>query len=719
MVRHFIAGALIATALPVLAEHADYLETVVVTATRDSNSLGDTAASVGVLDEATVRALNAGHSAELLNRISGVNIVQLGSSGEGVAAAIRQPVSYSPVYLYLENGVPTRSAGFFNHNALYEVNTAVANGVEIIKGPGSALYGSDAIGAVINILSGQPPLEDATSATVEAGQDGWRRGQLSLARLYQTQAFSARLNVTNNEGWRERTRSQRRDATLSWYREFDSELWVNTVLTVTDIDMQTGGSGLRYQDYRHEPEQAGNRIGFREVNALRLSSAFEKPLAKGSVTVTPFLRTNDLEYLASWTLNTGRVQPPPPWCPDCPAALDSQDAHVNESGHDSAGVQLKYRRDLNEDSFYIVGVDSEYTRGYQTQQYIERSDSDGGPYWLSYREAGELYDYEVDFVALSPYVHLERQLSPRWRISGGLRYDNFRYHYDNRLGDIAPGTADDPATAVFEDSHIREPDQVVELEHLSPKLGLIFAMADSLNAFAAYRHAFRIPDAGQMFRSGATLDSTALKPVRADSLEVGLRGNLGARTAFDLALYHLEKRDDIVSVTESTGARRNVNAGQTRHYGLELNLDFRLTDTIDLGIAYSRSVHKFGDWDDGRKDYSGNEMPDAPQDFANVRLAWHPALLRGGGIELEWLHQGEHWLDESNDRDGDPRDRDTYGGHDLLNLRADYFPSESLRLFARVLNLGDEAYAETTAKWGPTYTPGRPRTLYLGVGVNF
>ncbi len=709
----------LAFAAPVWAEHGEYLETVVVTATRDHSSLSDTAASVGVLDEDTVRALKSSHSSELLNRISGVNIVQLGSSGEGVAAAIRQPVSYSPVYLYLENGVPTRSAGFFNHNALYEVNTSVANGVEIIKGPGSALYGSDAIGAVINILSGQPPRENARSMILEAGADGWRRAQLNAAQLQRNYGFTARINVSNSDGWRDQTAAQRRDATLSWAWDASDSLSLNTVLTASTLDMETGGSGLRYNDYRQDPEQAGNRIGFRDVSALRLSSAIEKRLDSGALTVTPYLRSNELQYVATWTLNSGRVQPPPPWCSTCLAQLDSQDAHINDSGHDSAGVLVKYRHDLSEDSFVIVGVDLDATRGYQQQTYIERTDSDAGPYWLSYREAGELYDYTVDFFAASPYVHLEQQLSPRWRLTAGVRYDSFRYDYDNRLADIAAGSPDDPATAIYEDSHYREPDQIVEMEHFSPKLGLIFDISDSLNAYTAYRHAFRIPDAGQMFRAGATVDATSLEPVKANSLELGLRGNVGARLAFDAALYRMEKRDDILSVTEASGARRNVNAGQTGHYGLELNLDIRLTGSLDLGLAYSRAKHRFADWQDGRNDYSGNDMPDAPEDFANLRLSWHPPVLGGGRVELEGWYQGEHWLDENNDSDGVATDRDRYKGHTLINLRADYPLTDAISLYTRVLNLTDRHYAETTSKWGPRYTPGRPRTAFVGVNWSF
>jgi outer membrane receptor protein involved in Fe transport len=79
------------------------------------------------------------------------------TGGEGHQTAIRQPLTTSPVYLYLEDGIPTRSTGFFNHNGLYEVNLPMAGGIEINKGPGSALYGSDAIGGVVNVLTRKPP----------------------------------------------------------------------------------------------------------------------------------------------------------------------------------------------------------------------------------------------------------------------------------------------------------------------------------------------------------------------------------------------------------------------------------------------------------------------------------------------------------------------------------------------------------------------------------
>lgn len=685
------------------------METMVVTATREANSLANTAASLGILREQLVNDVNPSHSSELLNRIPGVNIVQLGSSAEGTAAAIRQPVSYGPVYLYLENGVPTRSSGFFNHNALYGMNVSGSNGVEVIKGPGSALYGSDAIGAVINLLSGQPPKEDALSLALEVGENGWRRGQLRSARVTDEHGFTARLELNENDGWRDHTHSERESFTGSWNTEISSGLRVNTVFTLSDVEYDTGGTGLLYDDYKNDPERPGNLIAYRQAKAYRLSSAFEKTLTNSSLAITPFLRSNELGYMAHWTLNSGRVVCPS-WNPGCSTpTLDSQDAHINESGHDSVGVLVKYRQNLGENSFVITGVDVDYSQGYVEQTYIERTDNDPGVYWLAYREAGLLYDFDVDFISVSPYVHSELQLTEKLRLSAGLRYDNIRYDYENNL-------SADLTDAI----HKRLPDQSVDSDHLSPKLSATYRFSNDLNGYLAYRHAFRIPSAGQLFRSGSTEDSSDLEPVKADSYEVGLRGRASEKIAFDAALYYMTKKDDILSITDSTtGGRRNVNTGETEHYGVELGFDIQLAEAIDLYVSYTYSEHKFNQWVDRGGDHSGNDMPDAPEDFANVRLNYHPAWLKGSRIELEWTHQGKHWLDEQNDDDGRATDRDRYQGHDLLNLRADYWLTSHLNVYLRVLNLTDEPYAETTSKWGPQYVPGRPRSAFAGFRYEF
>ncbi len=678
------------------ARHPNQLETITVTGTRDEARLADTAASIGILDQQTVEAVNPTHSADLLNRVPGVFINQLGSTGQGVSAAIRQPITTGPVYLYLENGVPTRSPAFFNHNALYEVNVAQADGVEVTKGPGSALYGSDAMGGVINVLSNRPITGDQFGLTLEGGEDDWRRGQVRGSRILGQHHLALRLDAIDSQGWREHNDFTRASTNLVWQTGaagFD----INTVYSGTWLDMNTGGTGLSEADYRNSPAKAGNLIGYREVSAQRLSSLWHTSLGEGDLSITPYWRNNRLDYLATWTLNTGRPVPR-----GSILVLDSQDAHINESGDDSYGILLKYKQGISslDNAFWIAGIDLDYSQGFTRQIYIERTDNDPGRYWLSYARAGNIYDYRVDFMSASPYIHIESDLGDRWRINAGLRYDWVEYDYDNHLG-----------TDLTSPIHKRPADTRLDMDHVSPKLGIIYKISDSLNAFAAYRHAFRIPSEGQLFRSGATVDSTSLAPVKADSLEMGLRGQLTGSINFELTVYEMRKEDEILSITDDTGARRNVNAGDTTHKGVELGFDWLITGNLGLGVSYARNRHEFDNWVEGTSDYSGNTMPNAPAYFANVRLHYAPAWLNGGRLEAEWTDQGRYFIDEANTLE--------YPGHSLLNLRASYVLNNAVEIYLNLLNAEDKLYAETTSRFGPTFTPGRPRMLMGGVKFNW
>lgn len=154
-------------------------EVIVVTSSRQAQSLTNLAESVTVLNEQLIKDVSPGHPAELLNRVSGVHVNDLG--GEGHMTAIRQPITTGGVYLFLEDGLPTRPTGFFNHNGLYEIDIPNSGRVEVTKGPGSALYGSDAIGGIFNILTPEPSADFSGRVQAELGSDGWLRGLVGLS----------------------------------------------------------------------------------------------------------------------------------------------------------------------------------------------------------------------------------------------------------------------------------------------------------------------------------------------------------------------------------------------------------------------------------------------------------------------------------------------------------------------------------------------------------
>ncbi len=75
---------------------------------------------------------------QLVNKISGVNMVNLGN--EQHQMSIRQPMTTKSLFLYLEDGIPIRTTGVYNHNALLEMNMPAAAQIEIIKAPPLPLW---------------------------------------------------------------------------------------------------------------------------------------------------------------------------------------------------------------------------------------------------------------------------------------------------------------------------------------------------------------------------------------------------------------------------------------------------------------------------------------------------------------------------------------------------------------------------------------------------
>lgn len=661
------------------------LDEITVTATREAQQLGETAASVGVIPAQVIDEVKPAHPSEIMERVPGVHVNVTG--GEGHMTAIRQPITTKALYLYLEDGIPTRSTGFFNHNALYEINLPQAGGVEVLKGPGTALYGSDAIGAVINVQTRPAPLQPEASADLEAGEFGWRRLLATAGNSRGDDGLRGDLNLTTTDGWRDATGYDRQSGTLRWDRMLADGATLKTVLSGSTIDQQTAGSSrLLANDYYNNPTRNYTPISYRQVDALRLSSAWEKESADSLLSITPYLRSNRMALLPNWSL--------------------SYDPVVYETKNDSLGALLKYRKDYAPyRTRVIVGLDLDYSPGSRFEQEI--SPTRVGNVYTDYSIVGTIYDYDVTYRAASPYVHTEMSPSDKLRLGFGLRYDRMRYDYDNKLGELTTG------------SHLRPASTTVSFSRLSPKLGATYAFNQQLNGFVSYRQAFRAPSEGQLFRSGKSTNSVDLKPVRAESIETGLRGQRG-KLHYEVSLYYMQLHDDIVSYTDTaTNTRYTTNAGETRHRGIELGLGTALSRRLALDVAASWARHIYEEWvPKTGVDYSGKEMESAPRLIANTRLGYRPAALNGGKLELEWVKLGEYWMDPANTYQ--------YPGHDVLNLRINYPVDKKLEVYARLMNLADKRYA-TTAKytpagWGPEkfeYAPGMPRTVYAGLKYRF
>ena len=680
------------------SKDAKVLPEVSVTGTREQELLVETPASVGVIKGDTVREVRPTHPSQIISQVPGAAVAV--TNGEGHTTAIRQPFTTNPVYLFLEDGIPIRSTGFFNHNALYEINIPQSGGIEVIRGPGTALYGSDAIGGVINVLTRTPPDKPEASLAAEVGSYGWGRLLAGGGSARGDDAWRGDLNVTHTDGWRDATGYDRYSGNLRWDRALGTDATLKTIAAYSHIDQQTGAnSPLVLNDYQNNPTRNNLPIAFRKVSAFRLSSSYDKEFGTSLLSITPYVRDNSMNLLASFTLNS--------------------DPTVYTVENQSFGLMTKWRTDFPNmmRARLIAGMDLDVSPGGRTEDRLNVSPTGTGAsrVFSSYSVGPRVYDYDVTFKGISPYVHGEFSPVERLRVSGGLRYDHLSYDFTNHFGATpiaVPGAF--PGLRFYGQASDSSP----SFNHLSPKLGATYAIDNDTHVFAAYNNGFRAPSEGQLFRPSAATSAAAaqvltqsalgLQPIKVNQFEVGLKGLLAGRVSYDVAVYDLVKRDDILTFRDTaTNFTQNVNAGKTEHRGIEVGAGVPIDKNFRVDTAFSYAKHTYEQWVTSGGDFSGKEIESAPRVIANTRLTWTP--MTDTRIQFEWVSLGSYWMDAANTT--------KYSGHDLLNLRANWPLARNLSGFASINNLADKRYADSASisSSTPVYSPGLPRTLFAGV----
>lgn len=656
------------------------LTPTVVTATRERQLRTATSATIDAVSGAEIAKTRPAHPAELLNRVAGVHISEL--SAEGHSTAIRQPLTTKPMYLYLEDGVPTRATGFFNHNGLYEVNLPQAGGIEVLKGPGTALYGSDAIGGIVNVLTRPAPARPTLEATAEGGGAGYMRLLTTGGFRTASNGVRADLNVTRSRGWQDDSPYDRTSGTVRWDAYTQSGWSARTVATGTSVDQHDVPtvSGALF-DARSTVNLAP--FATRGVRALRISSAIEHDDGTSLLSITPYVRRDVLDIVPNWQL--------------------SYDPQVWDTRNNSAGVLLKYRRDLDPiHARVIVGTDADYSPGsfFAQRAVLTATDGTAGASraYASYTRGATQYDYDVTYRSVSPYVHAEWMPVPRLRFDGGARYDVSGYAYRTHLAPVDTGAHRVPGSTS------------VTYRHLSPKVGVTYDVTSSVNLYASYRHGFRAPSQSQLFQQNSASSTVDLRPVTANSAEVGVRGSAGDRFVYELDAYDMRVANDIITYVTPQNTREASNAGQTRHRGIEASAGLRLSPALRVDAAYSVTSQRYVEWSPSAStSFAGRRIEQAPRDLGNVLVSYAPMLLRGGRAALEMVSVGRYAMD--------PQNTHYYAGYHLANVMLDYPMTPRAGLFARVTNLTNRNYAEIVS-FDPfqkaQFTPAAPRTIHAG-----
>lgn len=658
----------------VIADSDVVLDDLVVTGTRSETPLLDLAGNTGKISEEEIDLVRADHITEVINRLPGV-MVQRGNGQEHLTA-IRSPIlnggAGAGSFLYLEDGVPMRAAGFANVNGLFETNSEQAGGMEVVRGPGSALYGSNAVHGLINVLSRAPSSELERSVDVSAGPHDLYKFKGTVSDTIGNQAYRFSLNGTHDGGWVDDSGFDQQKMTFrhDYFADKDS---FKTVFTAANLNQETAGyhnGDEIYKDTSYVKNNNENPEAYRDAKSARLSVRWDHELTDSSYfSLTPYLRHTEMDFLMHFLPGTP----------------------VEENEHQSAGVLAAYYKDLDGGHKVILGTDLEFTRGELTE-----TQNDPTSYFGTKYIPGVHYDYGVDATVIAPYIHTEWQLLEKTRLTAGARFEHTRYEYDNKVSD-----------GYFGSTLYRPADRDDTFNDFSPKLGLTQSLTEDTSAFINLARGNRAPQTTDLYRqrkeSNNNLEADS---ETADSIELGVR-KVGAGIQYEVTTFYMKKKDYFFR----TSTDDNVPDGKTKHYGIELSAFVPFGKQFDLAGNFTYARHQY-DFDNvTNKIVDGNDMDTAPRHLANVRLGWN--FMPNSRTELEWVHVGRYYTDEAN--------LYSYDGHDVLNLRASHELSKNLTLYGRINNLLNTEYAERADNNRGTqrYFVGEERGLHVGASYSF
>ena len=194
LVSIFILAISITTAAH--AQLAPVREEIVVTASSVPETVETTPASVSVITREDIDDRAAHDVADVLREVPGISISRTGSAGRATSLFTRG--SNSTHTLVLWNGLEITNPYFSGYD-WGRFSTVGVEQVEVVRGPYSALYGSDAVAGVVNILTA--PKKSELRVGAEAGSNGLRNGQVVGSLVGANSVFSASLEDRQDDGW--------------------------------------------------------------------------------------------------------------------------------------------------------------------------------------------------------------------------------------------------------------------------------------------------------------------------------------------------------------------------------------------------------------------------------------------------------------------------------------------------------------------------------------
>jgi vitamin B12 transporter len=181
----------------VTAEEAQEVETIIVTESRIPTMVSESLSAISVMTREDIERYQASDLYDLMSRVPGVRMVRNG--GRGAATSLSLRGNQSDHTLFLVDGVRIGSATL-GGATLGLLSTNLIDRIEIVRGPKSYLYGANAIGGVVNIITRKMDSSQPTQLKLTKGDNKTSETSLSFGGENNQHSYSLVLNAFETNG---------------------------------------------------------------------------------------------------------------------------------------------------------------------------------------------------------------------------------------------------------------------------------------------------------------------------------------------------------------------------------------------------------------------------------------------------------------------------------------------------------------------------------------
>ncbi len=677
------------------------LQSIVVTANREAGLRSQSPIAISKLSAKLIDETKATQVFEIINKTPGVIMPSYNNEQHGMS--IRQPMGTSAYYLYMEDGVPLRPLGIFNHNALLEVNQFAISNIEVVKGPVSSIYGPEAVGGAINFITQRPTAVPTARIGIQADNWGHRRIQFGTgAKIKKFGYYIGGLSSVQTDSWLGRSDYDKTTVNVRTEYDFTNKTRLIGTFIYGNYYSQTSGSIDSTQLYSRV-FVSNNNFTYRKSNAYRSRLTLEHDWNENSKSyITLFQRNNKLgqnpSYRFRWRANNNPTK---------------ATGEINSNNFESYGIIAQHSQKFDFlNSKFIAGTVLDLSKNdYWAYQIDLNAQLDPtGKFVQQFTIAQERPDipisnYNGDITNYASYVQYDFEPIENLRFSVGGRYDLMSLDYINNV---------DKSTGK------------ISYERFTPKIGATFDLGNNKGLYANFSQGFSPPSLTSIFRPKPNTTPKAfytnLQPAYFNSYEIGGWASFWENKLYiDVALYKMDGRNELLSIRQPDNSTDFQSAGKTLHRGIEFGITAKPTEQYHFRFGGTNALHRFEDFqisdnpNDEFQNLAGFEMPSAPRWSWNSEFSYYPKWLSNLRTSLEWQYISSWFENQINTV--------SYNGYNLLNFRIGY-QWKSVEVYANVMNLTDELYANSARRGNnPTnrsdFNPGAPRTFVFGIQYNF